>query len=65
MIKNATSTKTKCSQFTRISMLHFMQLLVNKFGAAMEKVGDRALVQVMVDLIKEGEANSNEAEIER
>ena len=65
MIKNATSTKTKCSQFTRISMLHFMQLLVNKFGAAMEKLGDRALVQVMVDLIKEGEANSNETEIER
>ena len=65
MIMNATSTKIECSQYARISMLHFMQLLLNKFAAAKEKVGDRTLVKVMVDLIHGCEDNSNEVEVER
>lgn len=46
-------------------MLHFLQLLVNKFGAAAEKIGDRTVAQVMIELIHECEANSNETEVER
>lgn len=62
---NATSTKIECSQYARTSMLHFMQLLVNKFGAAVEKVGDRSLVEFMVGLIRGCEGNPNELEVER
>jgi DNA repair/transcription protein MET18/MMS19 len=65
MIKNAIGTKIECSQFARTSMLHFMQLLVNKFGAAVEIVEDRTLVQVMVNLIQECNANADELEVDR
>lgn len=65
MIKNATSIKNECSPFARVSMLHFLQLLVNKFGASEEKFGDRSLVQVIVDLIESCDTNSNEVEVER
>jgi DNA repair/transcription protein MET18/MMS19 len=65
MIHNATNSTIECSQYSRLSMLHFLQLLVNKFGAAAEKVGDRTVAQVMVELIKGCEANSNETEVER
>lgn len=65
MIKNATNTKVKGSQFARASMLHLMQLLVNKFNASAEKVGDQTLAQVMIDLIQDCGSNSNELEVER
>jgi DNA repair/transcription protein MET18/MMS19 len=52
MIKNAISTKNHCSPYARISMLHFMQLLINKFDAPKEVFIDdpRDLVQIVLDL---------------
>jgi DNA repair/transcription protein MET18/MMS19 len=65
MIKNATSTQNECSLYARVSMMYFLQLLVNKFGAAEEKIGGRSLVEIMVDLIHSCDSNPNELEVER
>lgn len=65
MIKNATSIKNECSPYARVSMLHFMQLLVNKFGACEEKIGDHSLVEAMVGLIQSCNETTSDLEVER
>jgi DNA repair/transcription protein MET18/MMS19 len=68
MIKNAISTKNNdCSAYSRVSMLHFLQLLINKFGAAKEKLEneDRPLPKVMVELAANCTTKTEELEVER
>lgn len=65
MITNSTSTRTDCSLYACVSMLHLLQLLVNKFGASEETSGDRSVLQVMEDLVEGAVASSNGLEVER
>jgi DNA repair/transcription protein MET18/MMS19 len=68
MIKNAISTKNNdCSAYARVSMLHFLQLLINKFCATNEKLEneDRTLPKVMIDLAASCITKTDELEIER
>ena len=68
MIKNAISTKNNdCSAYARVSMLHFLQLLINKFCATTEKLEneDRTLPKVMIDLAASCITKTDELEIER
>jgi DNA repair/transcription protein MET18/MMS19 len=66
MIKNAISTATDCSAYARISMLHFLQLLVNKFGAAKERIENEegSLVQIMLNRAANSLVTSDELEIQ-
>ena len=68
MIRNATSTKNNdCSAYARISMLHFLQLLVNKFGATNDNLEneDRTLSKVVIELASSCITKTDELEIER
>jgi DNA repair/transcription protein MET18/MMS19 len=67
MMRNAISTRNNdCSAYARISMLHFLQLLINKFGAARHKVEqDRNLAKMMVDLTASCATNTDDLEVQR
>ncbi|KAG0647898.1 MMS19 nucleotide excision repair [Hyphodiscus hymeniophilus] len=65
MIKNAISPQ-QCSPFVKVSILNFLQLLINKFGAAKEQIAndDRNLVQIMLDLAADS-TSKGESELQR
>ena len=65
MLFNAVSTENESSMLARTSMLWFLQLLVNKFGALDEPLENEphTLVQIMVDLV-EGCSSKSEEEVE-
>lgn len=65
MLLNAISTENTSSKLARTSMLWFLQLLVNKFGALDEPLTNesRTLIQVMVDLV-EGSTSKSEEEVD-
>lgn len=65
MLLNALSTENNASMLARTSMLWFLQLLVNKFGALEEPLENesRTLVEVMVDLV-EGSSSKSEEEVD-
>ena len=65
MVMNAIRTE-RCSPLARISMLQFLQLLINKFGATKERLADdqRNLVQVMLDLVTTS-TSKDELEVQR
>lgn len=65
MVINAISPKIECSQYGRITMLHFTQLLVNKFGASSQNTGDLTLAQFMTSRIQDCANSGSELEIER
>lgn len=61
MLLNAVSTENGSSKLSRTSMLWFLQLLVNKFGALDEALANepRTLVQIMVDLVNSSSSKSD------
>jgi DNA repair/transcription protein MET18/MMS19 len=65
MLLNAVSAENNSSKLARTSMLWFLQLLVNKFGALDEPLEkeSRTLVQIMVDLV-EGCSSKSEEEVD-
>ena len=68
MIKNATSVaNNECSPYARVSMLHFLQLLINKFGAAKEKLKneDSTVLQFITQLAESCPTKTDELELER
>ena len=68
MIKNAISTRNnECSHYARVSMLHFLQLLINKFGAAKTNIEgeDQNLSQFVLNLVTSCDAKKDELEVLR
>lgn len=68
MIKNATSVaNNECSPNARVSMLHFLQLLINKFGATKEKSNseDCTVLQFMTQLAESCSTKTDDLELER
>jgi len=61
MLENLTSHNSDCSPFARRSIFHFLQLLVNKFGAAKQTIGgtDKGLVHIMTQAIEQASSNKS------
>jgi DNA repair/transcription protein MET18/MMS19 len=66
MLKNAVSTKSDCSAYARVSMLQFLQLMVNKFDAGKEVIRneERNLVKVMLDLTASCDSITDKTEVQ-
>src|SRR5690242_19127861 len=64
MLVNVTSHNPDCSIFARRSMFQFLQLLVNKFGAAKQIIegSDKKLVHLMTEAVEQASlSNSKQA----